>query len=71
LEAQILDNPSAGNLEENWPNFFEQKKICEERELWIGRLRLGAIRRMRLSAGQIALAMEDYAAAIPDLEYVV
>jgi tetratricopeptide (TPR) repeat protein len=72
LETQILDNPSAGNLEELAELYFEQGKYGKARELLN---RAIAARSDSPHAfylrGKSALGMGDYAAAIPDLEYVV
>src|SRR5882762_8450729 len=72
LEAQILDNPSAGNLEELAELYFEQKKYAKTRELLDRAIaaRSDSPHAFYLRA-KSALAMGDYAAAIPDLEYVV
>jgi len=72
LETQILDNPSAGNLEELAELHFEQKKYAKAREELN---RAIATRSDSPHAfylrGKSALGMGDYARAIPDLEYVV
>ena len=72
LEAQILDNPSAGNLEELAELYFEQKKYAKAREMLNRAIasRSDSPHAFYLR-GKAALAMQDYAAAIPDLEYVV
>lgn len=72
LETQVLDNPSAGNLEELAELYFEQKKYEQARD----RLnRAIADRNDSLHAfylrARSALGMGNYADAIPDLEYVV
>lgn len=72
LEAQIEDNPSAGNLEELADLYFENKDYAKARAALD---RAIASRSDSLHAfyarAKSALAMGDYAAAIPDLEYVV
>jgi hypothetical protein len=72
LETQIIDNPSAGNLEELAELYFEQKKYAKARESLNRAIasRSDSPHAFYLRA-KSALAMGDYAAAIPDLEYVV
>ncbi len=72
LETQILDNPSAGNLEELAELCFEQKKYREARQALDRAIaaRSDSPHAFYLRA-KAALAMGDYAGAIPDLEYVV
>lgn len=72
LEAQILDNPSAGNLEELAELYFEQKKFAKTRQLLDRAIaaRADSPHAFYLRA-KAALAMGDYVAAISDLEYVV
>jgi hypothetical protein len=72
LESAILDNPSAGNYEELADLYFEQKQYTKAREAL--NKAIGA-RADSLDAfylrGKSALAVEDFAGAIPDLERVV
>jgi hypothetical protein len=72
LETQILDNPSAGNLEELAELYFEQKNYRKAREVLNRAIaaRSDSPHAFYLRA-KSALAMGDYAKAIPDLEYVV
>jgi len=72
LEIQILDNPSAGNLEELAELYFEQKNYAKARELLNRAIstRSDSPHAFYLRA-KAALGMEDYAGAIPDLEYVI
>jgi hypothetical protein len=72
LETQILDNPSAGNLEELAELYFEQKNYRKAREALNRAIaaRSDSPYAFYLRA-KSALAMGDYAEAIPDLEYVV
>jgi hypothetical protein len=72
LELQIIDNPSAGNFEELAELYFEQKKYAKARESLDRAIaaRADSPHAFYLRA-KSALAMGDYAAAIPDLEYVV
>src|ERR1700722_5940413 len=72
LEIQILDNPSAGNLEELAELNFEQKnyrKALEALNRAIS-LRTDSPHAFYLRA-KSSLAMGKYAEALPDLEYVV
>jgi hypothetical protein len=72
LETQILDNPSAGNLEELAELYFDQKNYQKARELLNQAItsRSDSPHAFYLRA-KAALGLGDYAAAIPDLEYVV
>jgi tetratricopeptide (TPR) repeat protein len=72
LETQILDNPSAGNLEELAELYFEQGKYGKARDLLNRAIaaRSDSPHAFYLRA-KSALEMGDYVAAIPDLEYVV
>jgi hypothetical protein len=72
LETQILDNPSVGNLEELAELYFEQKNYGKAREALNRAIaaRSDSPHAFYLRA-KSALAMGDYAEAIPDLEYVV
>ncbi|HTP67921.1 MAG TPA: tetratricopeptide repeat protein [Dongiaceae bacterium] len=72
LEAQILDNPSAGNLEELAELYFDNKDYAKAREALDRAVaaRSDSPHAFYLRA-KATLAMADYAAAIPDLEHVV
>jgi hypothetical protein len=72
LETLILDNPSAGNLEELAELNFEQKNYRKAREALNQAIaaRSDSPHAFYLRA-KSALAMGEYAEAIPDLEYVV
>jgi hypothetical protein len=72
LETQIIDNPSAGNLEELAELYFEKKDYPKTRELLNQAIsaRSDSLHAFYLRA-KAALGMEDYAGAIPDLEFVV
>jgi tetratricopeptide (TPR) repeat protein len=72
LETLILDNPSAGNLEELAELYFEQKNFKKTREALDRAIsaRSDSPHAFYLRA-KSALAMGDYAAAIPDLQYVL
>jgi len=72
LEIRILDNPSAGNLEELAELNFEQKNYRKAREA-LNRaiaLRSDSTHAVYLRA-KSSLAMGEYGEAIADLEYVV
>lgn len=72
LETLILDNPSAGNLEELAELQFEQKHYAQARQALNQAIasRSDSPHAFYLRA-RSALGMGDYAGAIPDLEYVV
>jgi hypothetical protein len=72
LEIRILDNPSAGNLEELAELNFEQKNYRKAREALNKAIamRSDSAHAFYLRA-KSSLAMGEYAVAIPDLEYVV
>jgi len=72
LETQILDNPSAGNLEELAELNFEQGNYRRAREALNQAIasRSDSPHAFYLRA-KSSLAMGEYAEAIPDLQYVV
>jgi hypothetical protein len=72
LELQILDNPSAGNLEELADLYFDNKDYAQAREALNRAItaRADSPHAFYLRA-RSALAMGDYAGAIPDLEFVL
>ena len=72
LEMQIIDNPSAGNFEELAELYFEQKKYAKAREALDRAItaRSDSPHAFYLRA-KSALAMNDYAAAIPDPTYPI
>jgi hypothetical protein len=72
LESMILDNPSAGNYEELADLYLEEGKFTQARECYNKAISsrtdsLDPFYRRALAAMQ----MEDYAAAVQDLERVV
>jgi hypothetical protein len=72
LESMILDNPSAGNYEELADLYLEQGQFTQARECYNKAISsrtdsLDPFYRRALAAMQ----MEDYAAAVQDLERVV
>jgi hypothetical protein len=72
LETQILDNPSAGNYEELGELYKEQKQYGKAHEAFNRAIaaRSDSSHTFYFRA-QCALALNDFAAAIPDLERVV
>jgi hypothetical protein len=72
LEATILDNPSIGNLEELAALYLEEGKFARARQLYD---KVISARSDMLDPfyrrGLAALAMEDFSAALIDLERVV
>lgn len=72
LETQILDNPSAGNYEELGELCLEEKKYAKAREVFTKAIsaRSDSLHTFYCRA-QAALGMNDFSAAIPDLERVV
>jgi hypothetical protein len=72
LELQILDNPSAGNFEELADLYFDNKDYAKAREALNRAIaqRSDSPHAFYLRA-KSALAMQDYLAAIPDLQHVV
>lgn len=72
VEAQILDNPSAGNLEELAELYFDNKEYAKAREALDRAIaaRSDSPHAFYLRA-KAALGMGNYVAAIPDLERVV
>ena len=72
LETEILDNPSAGNLEELAELYFEKQEFAKAREALNRAIaaRSDSPYAFYLRA-KSALGMADYSGAIPDLELVV
>ena len=72
LERIVLDNPATGNLEELADLYLEERQFARARELYD---RVIASRTDSIDPfyrrGIAAAALEDFAAAIPDLEKVV
>jgi hypothetical protein len=72
LEAIVLDNPATGNLEELADLYLEEQQFAKARQLYDKVLAsrtdsLDPFYRRAIAA----VGMEDFAAAIPDLEKVV
>jgi hypothetical protein len=72
MEAQILDNPSAGNLEELAELYFDNQDYAKARDALNRAItaRSDSPHAFYLRA-KAALGIGDYAGALPDLEYVV
>jgi hypothetical protein len=72
LETQILDNPSAGNYEELGELLWDQKEYARAKDALTHSIsvRDDSPHAFYLRA-QSSLALNDFAAAIPDLEHVV
>jgi hypothetical protein len=72
LESIVLDNPASGNLEELADLYLEEEQFAKARQLYD---RVISSRTDSLDPfyrrGIAAVAMEDFPAAIPDLERVV
>ena len=72
LQAIVLDNPSAGNYEELAGLYLDEGKFAQARECYDKSISVRTdspdpfYRR-----AQCALALGDFAAAVPDLEHVV
>jgi hypothetical protein len=70
VEAQILDNPSLGNLEELGELYWDEKDYTKAREAFDRAIRTGSdSSRTFYRRGQCALELGDAAAAVPDLEF--
>jgi hypothetical protein len=72
VETQILDNPSAANYEELGELYKDQKQFEKAREAFTNAIaaRSDSIYTF-YSRAQSSLGLNDFAAAIPDLERVV
>jgi hypothetical protein len=72
LEAQIIDNPSAGNYEELGELFFDQKQFARAREAFDHAITARSDSPHSFYRRALcALELGDLAGAIPDLERVV
>jgi hypothetical protein len=72
LEAQVLDNPSVGNLEELGELLFDQKEYAKAREVFTQAIAARSDSPHTFYQRALAsLALGDLASAIPDLEHVV
>jgi len=72
LEAQIIDNPSVGNLEDLGELYWDQKQYAKARETFDRAIsqRADSLHTF-YRRGLCTLALGDYSGAIPDLERVV
>jgi hypothetical protein len=72
VETQILDNPSAANYEELGELYKDQKQFAKAREAFTNAItaRSDSVYTFYYRA-QASLGLEDFTAAIPDLERVV
>ena len=72
LEAVVIDNPSAGNYEELADLYLEEKKFTRARECYDRAVSSRTDSPDPFYRRAIAeIELEDFAAAIPDLERVV
>ncbi len=72
METKIIDNPSAGNLEDLAELYFDQKEITKARETFDRAIATRSDSDYAFYHRSLcALELSDYAGAIPDLERVV
>lgn len=72
IEAQIIDNPSAGNYEELGELYLDEKKFAKARDAFNQAIRArNDSPHAFYHRAQATLGLVDYLAAIPDLERVV
>ena len=72
LEAAVLDNPSAGNYEELADLYLDEKKYARARQCYDKAISARTDSPDPFYRRAVAaVAMEDYASALPDLERVV
>jgi hypothetical protein len=72
LETQIIDNPSAGNYEELGELYLEEKKFAKARDAFNHAINArDDSPHAFYHRAQAALGLDDFPAAIPDLERVV
>ncbi|HYL65420.1 MAG TPA: tetratricopeptide repeat protein [Candidatus Methylomirabilis sp.] len=72
VETQIIDNPSAANYEELGELYKDQKQFAKARDAFTKAIeaRSDSVYTFYYR-GQASLGLNDYAAAVPDLERVV
>jgi hypothetical protein len=71
MEATVLENPSAGNLEDLGELYFDQKEFAKAREAFDRAIAARADSTHTFyRRGQCAVTMKDFPAAIEDLERV-
>jgi hypothetical protein len=72
LEAAILDNPSAGNYEELADLYLEEKQFARARQCYDSAISSRTDSPDPFYRRAVAaIEMDDFAAAVPDLEWVV
>ncbi len=73
LEAVVLDNPSAGNLEELADQYLDEGRYARARELYDKVIASGRANTLHpyYRRGLAALGLDDFPAALADLESVV
>ena len=73
LEAAVLDNPSVGNLEELADQYLDDGRFARARELYDKVIASGRADSLHpyYRRGLAEMALEDFAAALADLEPVV
>jgi len=72
LEALVLENPAAGNYEELGDLFIEERNFVRARECYDKAIRSRAdLPDAFFRRGIAKIELGDFAAAVPDLEYVV
>lgn len=70
VEAQLLDNPSIGNLEELGELYFDEKDFAKARDAFNRAVGAGSdVTRTFYRRGLCSLELGDAATAVPDLEY--
>jgi len=73
LEAAVLDNPSVGNLEELADQYLDEGRFARARELYDKVIASGRANSLHpyYRRGLAAVALDDFTAALADLESVV
>ena len=71
LETMILDNPSVGNYEELGDLYLDDKQYVKARESFDKVLARGSSVDPLYRRALTAIALNDFAAAVPDLEKVI
>ena len=73
LEATVLDNPSVGNLEELADQYLDEGRFARARELYDKVIASGRANSLHpyYRRGLAEVALEDFTAALADLEHVV
>jgi hypothetical protein len=73
LETAVLDNPSIGNLEELADQYLDEGRFARARELYDKVIASGRANSLHpyFRRGVAAIALDDFTAALADLESVV